>query len=175
MIYFLFEISLFLAFLFIFLAGKFSAMQDSVKHYPLTSIFNIESMYNTKVKVFGYDTGIVYRYWYNINGLDYLGKYENYNNQNPKKKFKILGLNIHLVQITDAWHWWKMWRIVFDNLSDIFSSIASVCLFIILSISVKSPVAILYVILYLFTYFWAIGYIVNFGFNLYYDKKLRRD
>lgn len=168
-------ISLITAFGFIFLAGKFSAMQDAVKHFPLGSIFNKIHKVGTTKKILSYDTGILYEYWYNLYGKDHLAKYEDYDNTKPKRKFNILGYKIHIVQITDGWHWWKMWGIVFYNLTDIFSSITSILLFLFLYSSLSIEVVVIILILFYFSYFWITGYCWNLGFNIYYNEKLRKE
>jgi len=169
-------ISLLCAFLMVYLAGKFSAMQDAVKHFPRQSIFEVKRKYGTTKKILNYDTGILYEYWYNLNGLDYLSKYEGYDNTKPTRKFNILGRKIHIVQICDGWHWWKMWQIVCYNLSDIFSSIASISLFIYLYLYLilSMNITVLIFVLFWSFYFWIIGYTWNLSFNSYYNFKLRK-
>jgi len=170
------SLSLLFAFFMVYLAGKFSAMQDAVKHFPNQSIFNKPRFIGTTKKILKYDTGILYEYWYNLNGKGHLAKYEDYDNTKPKRKFNIFGYKIHIVQISDGWHWWKMWQIVCYNLSDLFSSIASVLLFIYLYMYLGCSVSITVIIfcVFWFSYFWVIGYIWNVSFNSYYNIKLRK-
>lgn len=159
-----------------YLAGKFSAMQDAVKHFPNQSIFHKEELIGTTKKIWKYDTKILYEYWYNLNSKDHLSKYEDYDNTKPKRKFKIFKWNIHIIQICDAWHWYKMWTIAFYNLSDILASFSTMFSFIYLykSLSIDLVSIIWYIVLALVIYYWANGYIWNASFNSYYNKKLRK-
>ncbi|GMU99375.1 MAG: hypothetical protein AMXMBFR51_21100 [Ignavibacteriota bacterium] len=148
------------------IAGRFSAMQDAVKHYPNSSIFVLTA--TSKPKRFG----ILSDYWYNLNGKDWLAKYEDYDSSKPLRKFKILFLNIHLVQLTDAWHWFKMWNLCFERLTDLFYAASVVILFNYLySNNFNSIITIVisYAVIYfiLSSIFWIVS------FNLHYDNLLK--
>lgn len=164
------------ALLFSALAGRFSAMQDAVKHFPRDSVFSLTA------KEHPTRFGILSEYWYNQNGKDWLGKYEDYDPDKPLRKFRILFFSVHLVQLTDAWHWWKMWKIGFEKLTDVFAASAAVLLFYYLEQQSsltnlaeggQADYIVLIMSASLFIYFWLNSFAWILSFNIYYDKLLR--
>ena len=158
-----------LAFVCSMLAGRFSAIQDTVKYHPDKSIFNKPELYNTK------KFGIDYEYWYNLNGhASWLAKYNDYDKTKGKRKTKILFFRLHLVQLYDAWHYYKMWKIGMYNLSDLFSSAATVLLFayMVFVRSLGTGDAALIIAGALFIYYWINGAAWIVSFNKHYDDWL---
>lgn len=152
-----------------FLAGRFSACQDALKHFPNQSIF--KKIASKKKFVFG----IVSEYWFNLNGKDGLAKYEDYNSTKPKRKWKILFFKIHIVQLSDAWHWYKMWNVAMEKLDGVFLAFASAFAFAQLWINYSFSIdyTLLIIAVALVCYFWLAGFVWNVSFNLHYDKWLR--
>lgn len=158
-------ISLLLSFLFLWLAGYCSAVQDAIKHFPNNTIFNKPEKYNTKTKF-----GIDYEYYWNLNGKDSdLAKYINYRIEDGKRKTKILKWYIHMVQFYDAWHHHKMLKIGFNILADVTASVAAVRIYIL-----HNPVWWHWVLIAMIYFtIQAINWNV-FSFNPFYEKWLRK-
>lgn len=142
------------------LAGRFNAMMDTLKHHPAGSVFAAKAQ--KKKTVFGIDS----QYWYNQNGLDWLAKYVDYDHTKGKRKWKILFFKIHIVQISDAWHWYKMWNVAMEKLDGVFIAAAALCFFIING-------SILIIAIGLICYFWLAGIVWIVSFNKHYDDWLR--
>ena len=160
---------LLLALLCNFLAGRFNAIMDALKHFPTQSVFAAKAQ---KVKtVFGINS----QYWYNQNGKDYLGKYEDYKPMKQKRKWNVLGIKIHIVQISDAWHWFKMWSVAMEKLDGTFIAFASVCAFALLWIdnSFTIDYTLLIIAVGLICYFWLAGFTWIVSFNKHYEEWLR--
>lgn len=161
-----FILLLVIALFFNAIAGRFSAMQDAVKHYPKSSIFVLTAA--NKHKRFG----ILSDYWYNLNGKDWLAKYEDYDPSKPLRKFKFLTFNVHLVQLTDGWHWFKMWNLCFERLTDLFYA-ASLVILVNYLYSINFDSIITIIISYSIFYFILSSIFWIVSFNLHYDNLLR--
>lgn len=97
-----FIISIIAFVLFVMVAAISSAIQDVNKNHWHQSIFNQPK--NTK-KIFGW----VWNRWFEPES--WLNKYKFRMPTQGKIKFKILFFRIHIVQLTNGWHFFKMIKI----------------------------------------------------------------
>jgi len=143
-------------------AAYCSAVQDTVKHRFKDSIFYKPG---TKKKMFGFDWNWWFgsasknKYLLTLSGELALDDDGNY----IKRKTKILFWNIHLLQIYDAWHHYKMRKIVF---------------WIIAAIACGGVITLFpfnyHLIWKMVAVFFVVGIAWNVVFNKFYDKILRR-
>jgi hypothetical protein len=154
-----------LPFTLLFFAAMFSAVMDVVKHKFAYSIYFRPG---EKKKIFGFE----WNWWWQSLGknkyhtdedgnilLDENGKY-------LRRMTKVLFWYFNLVQIYDAWHYYKMWKIGFNILADIAASALAVYIFILFN-----PALWLWFALALI-YFILQAAVWNVTFNYYYDFKL---
>lgn len=99
----MFITSIILFFVFVSFAAIASAIQDVNKNKWNESVFNQPK--NTK-KIFGW----IWNKWFEPDS--WLNKYAFRRPSMPLIKFKILFWKIHIVQLTDGWHFFKMIKII---------------------------------------------------------------
>jgi len=95
-----------LCLIFLFIAGMFNGLMDTIEHHYNKSIFiNIK---NKKIKM-----------WFSINWLN------KFNNKDPKQGLKTLFWKVPIpAPLTDGWHFFKSLMIVSIILGSIFGSVS---------------------------------------------------
>ena len=145
--------------MFFMLAAMFSAGQDVVNHKAQQSIFNEPGKSS---EIFGF----TWIEWFNIDGKSWLNKYNGRDVSKGKRTTRILFFNIHIVQVYDAWHFFKSSMILFAILSCAASGRLAV--FVQKKYTPKTA-----------AWFWLIGLLIGvqiaawvLSFNLFYDRLL---
>lgn len=147
------------------IAAYSSAVQDIIAHKFEISIFNNP---NTTKKVFGFNKYWWYKsHWTNKWLIDKDGNllYDKHGNRIPRTT-KILFWKVQLLQIYDAWHFYKTIKIGTNILADIAASVAAVMIYI------KYEPSITIWIILGFSYFILQSVVWVVVFNLFYDKLL---
>lgn len=138
-----------------------NAVMDSCDHHYIWTVFYAPG--NTTKKRFG----IEWNMWHGIDQM-WKNKYVDRDPQKGLRKTKILFWRIHIVQLYDAWHWYKMWMIVaFCVAISVDFVAASVWI-------TMANVSVMRVIIGLLSVFFIHGIMWNVVFNLFYDKLLRK-
>jgi len=160
---------LILSLVLLFFAGRFSAIQDTVKHHFTESIFHQPG---TTKKKFGFD----WNWWYASSWKNKWMLDENGNvlidpktGKRVPRTTKFLFFKWQFVQIYDAWHYYKMLKIGFNIIADVTASVAAVFLFV-----AASPSIVAWIIMAII-YFIVQAIIWNFSFNSHYDNWLLKE
>ena len=170
-----------LPFTLLFFAAMFSAVMDVVKHKFAYSIY-FRPGEKKKIFPLGFAieaSGFEWNWWWQS---DWKNKYHTDEDGNIlldenavpagrqgkylRRMTKVLFWYFNLVQIYDAWHYYKMWKIGFNILADVAASVLAVYIFILFS-----PALWLWFALALI-YFILQAAVWNVTFNYYYDFKL---